>query len=210
MGVLQFFSFYLLLIFLKFHATCFDHVHFSLSTFPRSHLLFPLNSILYPFENLGAPFDQFVLFKYSWICGLPLPQVRLTRGCTFKEHCLSLSSELDIANSYTRRGAVGCTMSPSVLEFVLAWAHTGLMNAVTTTVLSSVQTLCCVRKTTFLSYYSPLPARTFSLPPFLQWSQGLVRGKNAHVPFMTEHSVVFYFLHIAQLWIFVLIINYWK
>lgn len=108
------------------------------------------------------------------MCGLPLEYAQLTRGHTFWENCLYLSSSYQLPTTSQWDG----TWSPiplSMLGLDLPLACTGLVYSVTTTVSSHVQLLCCALKSLIPCSHSPSLSITRLQPTFLQQSSWLWR-----------------------------------
>lgn len=134
--------------------------------------------------------DQFVLPKYSWMCGLPLNSNQLIKVFLRKiPSCLfSFSQQLAVSNSTK-------SWPPPLftVRFSLAWVCTGLLHAITTAGHSFVQLPCCVQKISFLIdiyYVRPLTIFLSPLPP---WFLSLGRkGYRIYVPLgMSIFSLLF-------------------
>lgn len=103
--------------------------------------------------------DQFVLPKYSWMCGLPLNSNQLIKVFLRKiPSCLfPFSQQLAVSNSTKSWPPPLFTMG-----FSLTWVCTGLLHAITTTGRSFVQLPCCVQKISFLiDIYYLRPLQSF-------------------------------------------------
>lgn len=90
------------LIFREFCTTCFHHFDIPAPTLSRFTLFPFLPNFVFFFLPLPHQ-GQFVLLKYSWICGLPLQHGRHIKECIRRENWPFLSKQLRIANSYSKR-----------------------------------------------------------------------------------------------------------
>lgn len=142
-----------------------------------------------------------MLPKYSCICGFPLKDDWLTRGCTLRKKILVLPKASWLGWDFTSNAI-------SMLGFVLAWVCMYFVHSVINTVNSYMQ-LCLEG-----SFLVAIP-HLCSLHSFFPFSHNnplsLGRRKcSICVLFRAEHSEVSYSLSLGQLWISVLITIYCK
>lgn len=72
--------------------------------------------------------DQFVLLKYSCICGFLLEYGLLSKVYTFRENCLPPSQQLIIESSFMARGGIMYTTPIFMLGFDLSLIFMELKN----------------------------------------------------------------------------------
>lgn len=145
------------------------------------HIQFPLP--LPTHRILWVPPPVFVSYKTNLCSPGVLEHGQLTRGHVLGK-TLSLSpQQLTIANSSTARVGIMCLIFISILWFCLAWACTGSVCALAT----SMQLSCCVQRTLFLWHHSLLLPLTIFLPPLSQWPLDLGRREcTIYVPYRDE------------------------
>lgn len=73
--------------------------------------------------------SQCILYKLSYVCGLPLEHSRLTIGYIIEKQ-ISLSQQLRFASSFSSTCGISCPTNLSTLRFGLAWICTDLMHVV--------------------------------------------------------------------------------
>lgn len=155
------------------------------ATLPRSIPTLAIHSTLCPFKNNIQ--DQFVLCKYSWVCGL-------TRGYTLRENWLC-SQQLTVSS---KSSFLGWDFMPRVPLHAGIWFSFGLQRSCV-----CHHKLLWIYMDSFLlwqkilfphSHSSPLVLKLI-LPLLLLWALSLRRREcSIYVSFRVEHSTVSYFL----------------
>lgn len=143
----------------------------------------PIHPFLNSYIYIPIPSNFFKkLIKTGWCCPnilaykiLTLEYGWLTRGNTLDENCLSLCQYLTITNSFMSMGGILCPSPIFLLGFILAWAFTGSVHAVITTVSSNEHLSSMSKRHCFLinDQLSPL---TVFLPLFHNYPWALDGG----------------------------------
>lgn len=157
------------LIFREF-CTCFNHFDLPSPTLSR-FTLFPFlpNFVVFflPLPHQG----QFVLLKYSWMCGLPLQHSRHIKGCIHRENWHFLSKQLRITHSYSKRVGTLWNFMPNYPICARIWAALSLIMSCTSyhshCEFIFADTLLYTKDTLF-PCSPPLPL-TLVPYPLLQW-----------------------------------------